>query len=362
MDAIRTHLTERTRLSQGDMEIIERFAEGLQVVSDLNCCDAFIDCVGKDGVVFVAAQSDPRFYDSRYTGCVVGQAVLPENEPAVYRAFERGVPIHDTMALTQENCTVRQDVAPIANGSGEVIGVVICERDVSREASLERKLDVAERERQLLFDRVIASEERKAAMDPAMVYVREAYHRIKNDLQMLASICNVRMRQAKEEETRLRLYEMSQAILAVASLHDALTLRETGDEGGLSVKALLGKIVRQIQALMPDGKRVQVELSCEDMRLRPKRAMPLALVLTELITNAVNHAFPEGEGRISVSVHSDTGSGSAVVSDNGVGIRGDVSGSKGLSIVSSLVTSQLEGSFSITSGNGGTRAMLTFVP
>ncbi len=363
MQGIRNLLTARTNLSQGDIDVLERFAQGMQTISDLNSCDVFIDCQGKDGLVFVAAQSDPRFYDSRYTGCVVGEDVLPENEPAVYHAFQRGVPIHDTMALTQENCTVRQDVAPIASENGTIIGVAICERDISREASLERKLDMTERERQQLFQRVIAAEEHKAAVDPASVYVQEANHRIKNDLQMLASICNVRMRQAKEEETRLRLYEMSQGILTVASLHDVLTLRGSVDqEGSLSIKTLLSKVVQQIQALMPEEKRIEITLNCDEIQLRAKRAMALALALTELITNAVNHAFPTGEGHIQVSVHSDTSNSSAVVSDNGVGIHGDVGDSKGLSIVSSLASSQLDGSFSIGSNNSGTTAVLTFMP
>lgn len=224
MDDLAALCAQKTDLTPTDIERLSRLAESLQYISDLNGCDAFIDCIDRTGAAFVAAQSTPCFYSSRYKTSVVGQDALRENEPAVYHCFERSAPVHDTRAMTQENLIVQQDVAPIENEAGRVIGVMVCERDISREASLERKLDVSERERQELFNHAIAAQDAESASDKSTVYVREAYHRIKNDLQMLASTCNVRMRQAKEEETRLRLFETAQQILTIASFHDLLTV------------------------------------------------------------------------------------------------------------------------------------------
>lgn len=360
MDSIRALCAQKNDLTAADVAILEQLALALQHVAELNGCDAFIDCLDRDGVAFVAAESNPRFYTSRYGASVVGQDALFENEPAVYHAFERGVPIHDTRATTQENLTVRQDVTPIANADGRIIGVMICERDVSRETSLEGKLDAAERERQELFRRVVASGD---AEGQGNAYVREAYHRIKNDLQMIASNCNVRMRQAVQQETRERLYEVTQMILTVASLHDALTVRGSDEPGGtISLRPLLQKIVSQMTALTPTQGTITIDFNCDEIFARTERAMTAALVLTELITNAVAHAFPSGSGAIRVSVHSDHTNACAVVADNGVGIGGDIGGSRGLSIVSTLVTVKLGGQFSITSDGGGTTATFSFLP
>ena len=354
---------QKTRLSQTDIDRLHRLAESLQSIADLNGCDAFIDCLDVNGVAFVAAQSNPRFYASRYVGNVVGQAALRENEPAVYHCFERGVPVHDTRATTQENAVVQQDVTPIENDRGQIVGVMISERDVSREANLERRLDVSERERQELFRQVIAKEESRCAPEQATVLAREAYHRIKNDLQMIASICNVRMRQATEEETRLRLYEMRQMILTVASLHDVLTVWEAKDENGtISLKVLLSETFKRIRELFPDEKDITLIDACDEIEARPARAMTVALVITELVTNAVNHAFPDGRGTIRVEVHADASRCSAVVSDDGTGIHGDVRNSHGLNLVMSLVQDKLEGTFSIASSEAGTAATFTFLP
>lgn len=359
-----TELCKRkTTLTAADIARLARLSESLQHMSDLIGCDAFIDCLDRDGVAFVAAQSTPRFYMSRYKGSVVGQNALMENEPAVYHCFERGVPVHDTRAMTQENLTVQQDVTPIENETGRVIGVIICERDVSREASLERRLDIAERERQELFRHAIAAETPSLAADDTTVYAREANHRIKNNLQMLASVCNVRIRQAESEETRQRLYETMQQILTVASLHDVLTVREVADrDGTISLPALLAEVFKRIRSMIPPEKEIVVTEVCDEIYARTERARCVALCITELVTNAVIHAFPDGRGAVTVAVHADSSRCSAVVTDNGSGISRDVTDSIGLGLVSSLVRDKLEGTFTIGSTETGTSATFTFLP
>ena len=335
----------------------------LQYISDLNCCDAFIDCLDRDHVAFVAAESKPRFYTSRYIGSVLGQSALRINEPAVYHAFERKISVHDIKAMTQENLTVKQDATPIENRSGEVIGVMICERDVSREASLERRLDMAERERQELFRQVIAVKPSESLQAQSSIYACEAYHRIKNDLQMIASMCNVRIRQSAGMETKQKLSEISQQALAIASVYEMLTVREGTESGGsLPLGTLLDDVIQRIIDLSVPTEGISVSLVCDEIAMRPDRAKTVALVLLELVSNAIHHAFPDGTGIIRITIHSDLSRCSAVVEDNGVGFVEPSAGSKGLSIVSSLISDKLDGLFTITSGAGGTTAVFTFLP
>lgn len=343
--------------------MLEQMAGMLQYISDLNCCDVFIDCLDRDNVAFVAAESKPRFYTSRYKGSVLGQSALRINEPAVYHAFERKVSIHDLKAMTQENLTVKQDATPVENRSGKVIGVMICERDVSKEASLERRLDLAERERQELFRQVIAGTPGKPSPAQSSIYACEAYHRIKNDLQMIASLCNVRIRQSAETETKQKLSEISQQVSAIASIYEILTVREgTKTSGTLPLDVLLGDVIQRVkdQAISTEG--ISISLACDEIMLRPERAKAVALVVLELVNNAIHHAFPDGTGTIRISIHSDLSRCSAVVEDNGVGFVEPSAGSKGLSIVSSLINDKLDGSFTIASSAGGTTATFYFLP
>ncbi|MEN6419933.1 MAG: sensor histidine kinase [Clostridiaceae bacterium] len=363
MSIIQSLCQAKTDLDDADIRILEHISASLQYVSDLNCCDAFIDCLDRDGIAFVVAESNPRFLASQYAGSLLGQSALRENEPAVYHAFEREVSIHNIKAMTQENMTVKQDATPIQNSAGRVIGVMICERDVSREASLERRLDVVERERQELFRQVIAADADKAVSDQAMAYTYEAYHRIKNDLQTLASICNVRIRQSSETETKRNLQEVSQMMLTIASLYEMLSMRGAlGSNGTLSLRALLTEVIKHVKKLMLNTDTIDLKLQCDEINPRPERAKAVAMVVLELITNAINHAFPNGTGSVDISVHNDSTHCSVVVEDDGVGFVEPSANSKGLSIASSLVNDKLEGSFSITTSASGTMVAFTFTP
>ena len=363
IDIIQSLCSARTELDEQDICILERISTSLQYVADLNCCDVFLDCLDRDGVAFVVAESNPRFIASQYTGSLLGQCALRENEPAVYHAFEREVPIHNIKAMTQENITVKQDVTPIQNDSGQVIGVMICERDISREASLERRLDVVERERQELFRQVIATDTSKSAPDQFRVYVYEAYHRIKNDLQMIASICNVRTRQAHEAETKQFLQEISQTALTIASLYEILSMHEvTCMNGAISLRALLTEVINNVKKLMPGMDTISIGFQCDEIFPRSERAKAAALVMLELITNSITHAFPNRLGAIHVAVHNDGNHCTAVVEDNGIGIVELSANAMGLNIASSIVKDQLEGSFSIISNTNGTKVIFTFIP
>lgn len=363
MSIIQSLCRERTDLSEEDISILEQVSVSLQYVSDLSCCDAFIDCLDRNGVAFVVAESNPRFLASQYEGSLLGERALRANEPAVYHAFERGVSIHNIKAMTQENMTVKQDATPVENSAGRVIGVLVCERDVSREASLERRLDVVERERQELFRQVIAKDANKAEPEQAMVYAFEAYHRIKNDLQMLASICNVRIRQASEAETRQNLQEVSQMVLTIASLYEMLSMREASDRNGtISLRVLLADVIKHVRKLTPLANEIGITFRCDEIFPRPERAKAVALVVLELITNAINHAYPDGKGSINIAIHNDSSHCSVVVEDDGIGFVEPSTSSKGLTIASSLVTDKLEGSFSITTCASGTTVSFTFIP
>ncbi len=363
MERIGALCREQTDLTAADIALVEQKAQSLQLISDLIGGDVFIDCMNREGVAIVVAQSRPRFQSSQYCGEVVGMPALRENESGVYHAFSRKSPIHDTKAVTQEHIAVLQDVVPIENAAGSVVAVLISERDVSREVSLAEKLTAAEQERSDLFRHMIAAPAENVAAADAAVYAREAHHRIKNNLQMIASVCNVRMRQSKSDETRQRLLETGNMILTVASLHDILSLEENSDpETDVALDQLLSKVREALGNIFSEDGGIQLVYACEPIITKAERAMSVALVLTELVTNAVNHAFPDGTGTIRVLVHAGNRFASAEVCDDGTGFSASVGNSTGLRIANALIQDKLGGKLDILSDAHGTRAAFTFLP
>ena len=133
--------------------------------------------------LYGGAVSDEDVYKRQaYRSRVVGCYAKREDEPAVYRAMETKSPVRDIRAVTHEERTVRQDVVPISDDDGRLIGVLIGERDISDDIRQEQKYEALVR-RAEKGDFIHVSPEDAAR--------REVHHRVKNHLQLIASIMNI---------------------------------------------------------------------------------------------------------------------------------------------------------------------------
>ena len=227
---------------------------------------------------------------------------------------------------------------------GEVTGVVTLMRDVS---------DLRQ------MNRVVLNKE---------AAVREVHHRVKNNLQTISSLLRLQARRSDEHDTVVALQEAERRVRSIAVVHEVLS-REPGEE------VVFDEIVRSIVVLVEDTvlalHPVEIVVNGELGTLPTDLATPLALALTELLTNAVEHAFidfggPDNEhvGVVTLNLSLDQGNAVAEIRDNGRGLDDDftleVATSLGLSIVRDLVRSQLNGSIEMTSvayaDGGGTLA------
>ena len=189
--------------------------------------------------------------------------------------------------------------------------------------------------------------------------IREIHHRVKNNLQTIASLLRLQVRRVQSEEAKGALQESELRIGSIALVHETLSA------GPLDV-ADFGDVARRIGRMVGDGlvspeKRIEIKVTGATGPLGADIATPLAVTLTELIQNAVEHAFPhQGSGTIGVELTREDGVIEAVVWDDGVGMtetEGSTAGSNlGLQIVRSLV-GELGGEFELVS-DGGTRARI----
>ncbi len=256
---------------------------------------------------------------------------------ALERARDFGLP-------SLEEVDVGPDVAIQVHGvplveEGRVTGVVTLVRDVSDLRHLNR----------MVLNRETA--------------VREVHHRVKNNLQTISSLLRLQARRSDEEETRTALLEAERRVRSIAVVHEALSL-EPGEEVGFD------EIVQSIVALVEDTALAyhpaEIVVEGELGVLSTDVATPLSLVLTELLTNAVEHAFTDASeprepaGIVTVHLHRSAQRATVEIRDNGRGLSSDFSletpTSLGLSIVRDLVRNQLLGEIemrSITPDEGG---------
>ena len=348
-------LKNETALPEADIARIVSIAAQLPLMAELSGADVFIDCQRRDGTLFVAAQSAPSTVRSSYEKSVVGQAVTAEKEPAVHHAFDLKTPVRDLKAVTQEGRTVAQNAVPLLNEDGGCIAVLIREKDISSAVAQEKKY--------LTLARSHAAEDaslRRENVEENDLLLREVHHRVKNNLQLIASILNLQSRRCEHPETAQILQENVQRVLSISVIHDIMT-RHMGDFTTVSSLQLLTQLRANLQSLSPHS-GVSIALTAEDVPLPADTASSLALVVNELVTNALEHAFPHGAGgTITIAFAAGKRFHTLSVSDNGCGFDPSAPRkSLGLRIVDSTVRDRLHGKLTVHSDSSGTRAAFDF--
>jgi two-component sensor histidine kinase len=253
------------------------------------------------------------------------------DEAPVRAAFVIGLPI--TEELERNDVTLLVRCIPLLE-HGKVAGALAVLRDVSE---LRRR------------DRLLVSKD---------VLIREMHHRVKNNLQTISSILSLQGRRIEAPEAKEAISESVQRIRAIALVHEKLS---SGASAEVDFDDIVQSLVRWVEeGLVSPERQVELVVEGDPGQLRAEVATPLAVVLTELLQNAVEHGYPDGwastdPGRVLVSMANDGVELVVRVHDDGVGLPEgfDVDApSLGLTIVRTLVTTELGGSLAMSTDGG----------
>ena len=162
----------------------------------------------------------------------------------------------------------------------------------------------------------------REAEDRQELLIKEIHHRVKNNLQIVASLLNLQANRIRVPEARAEFASARDRVRALATLHRYLY--SEGDLQTLNMRSFLQELGGQLfQAIgEKQGSRIGLHIEAPEIAMATDQAVPLALVVTEAISNAVKYAFPGGRsGQVRVSLR-ELGEGMArlVVEDDGVGI------------------------------------------
>jgi two-component system, sensor histidine kinase PdtaS len=190
--------------------------------------------------------------------------------------------------------------------------------------------------------------------------IQEIHHRIKNNLQTISSLLRMQARRETSPQAVDSLRTAIGRVLSVAFVHEALS-RDGPDE--VDLKALATTLVESaLNSARPDGPPITYAVLGPRLALPAAKASQVALVLNELVQNAVKHAFPGGRGGgVTIRLDSDREGYTVTIQDDGVGLPPGFdlrhTASLGLQIAQRIVESDLGGQLQIT-GNGGTTVVI----
>ena len=151
--------------------------------------------------------------------------------------------------------------------------------------------------------------------------VLEIHHRVKNNLQVIASLLNLQASRIRVPEARAEFQAARDRVRALATLHRHLYA--DGELHTINMRSFLTELCGQLFSAMGEreGDRITLTIEAPELRMSSDQAVPLALIVTEAVTNSVKYAFPQGRtGQISVLLREVDGGLDLIISDDGVGI------------------------------------------
>jgi two-component system, sensor histidine kinase PdtaS len=189
--------------------------------------------------------------------------------------------------------------------------------------------------------------------------LKEIHHRVKNNLQVVSSILNLQSRNVHDEEALRILEEGKERIRAIALIHNQLHLNN--DSAYVEMGAYLNKLISQMgESFSSYNKNIEVRVNVEEINLAIDYAVPVGLIMCELLSNSYKHAFAkQKEGLIEIELKNNQDKDlnyELLVRDNGIGYDGETEfleqSSTGVEIISAFIQ-QLDAKYTyLNSGKG----------
>ena len=472
----------RTGLSENDIAFLQKLRGDASLVADISRADVLVYVPITSGEAVVVVQTHPHSVPPIYTQSLIGQAAMPEENPAVFKALRRGRYVRVSRGLIAEGAPIVQEVYPIHGPRGGVIGALSIERSLIEHERHKRRSQVFRRAVRQFQETVLRGElkgaehlspfdehdgilvidaqsrvqyasgvannlyrklgymdtllrkrladlptddealvavameggrclEKEAQEGPRIwikkalpfttrdgwqarwrrllsfspspprlagvlltvhdatearrkereltfktAMIQEIQHRVKNSLQTIIALLRLQARRASSEETRQVLEESITRILSVAAVHEFLFHQP--ESRTVNIKDL-SQLILDLTArgVMLPEKAIRLHLEGPDVYLPAQQATPCALVINELLQNALEHGYTRRkEGTISINLR-DEGEEIAIrISDDGRGLPHgfDVGQDSrlGLRIVQTLVEDGLHGHFDLRDDRG----------
>jgi PAS domain S-box-containing protein len=286
-------------------------------------------------------------------GALVGRSLFDFLDDEGKKITEEQVRKNRSKLLTTEY------VSPIIRGDGRRRSLLISAQPVSKTQGVYRGSVSVVRD---ISDEIAARKELTALVEKKELLMKELQHRVKNTLTLVSSILQLSERELADEKSISAMEEAQARIVAMSKIYEQLYLTESVEslDFALYLRNLANGIFETYSSLVP---KVSLSIKSPSTHIDTKRAISLGLIVNELLTNAIKHAFgPDKEGHIAVDFSTEGNKALLVVSDDGRGLDElesmSSSATLGIQLVRVLVE-QIEGALSVESSKG-TRISVAF--
>jgi PAS domain S-box-containing protein len=206
-----------------------------------------------------------------------------------------------------------------------------------------------------ISDRKQIEKQLRASLKEKEVLLREVYHRVKNNMQLVSSLLNLQANSINDPTVLRLLNESQQRVKTMALIHERLY--RSKNLARINVATYIQDVVNNlVRSYTTARSSIRVTLELADVELDLDRAVPCGLIINELVSNAFKYAFPEQKGELYLRFGlEDTGNYCLIVKDDGIGIPGDIAiqytDSLGMQLIYGL-TEQLGGQIELNRQEG----------
>ncbi len=261
------------------------------------------------------------------------------------------------VVLKPQGTTSLMDVPIWING--DVVGV-ICNRNIEKRIWSFEDQDFAASISNMISTYLESSERKQAekkikeSLKEKELLLREIHHRVKNNMQIISSLLSLQSSHLEDDEAIKTLEESQSRVKSMALIHEKLYKSDNLAKIDFTeyVKSLCSNLM---YTYVEDPEKIKIKTEGESINLNVDTSIPCGLIINELVTNSIKHAFPNQRGEISLKLNADHDTFSIAVRDNGVGFPEDLNFQNtktlGLQLVTSLVN-QIDGDIKLCRDNG----------
>ena len=264
-----------------------------------------------------------------------------------------GVPVYVSVAIQRDAVRAAwwwQSRIFAATGAAALLAMAVLTWFAFRHARLvehtKRELETRVRQR---------TSDLESAKSQLEVLFKEVHHRVKNNMQVISSMLRLQATRTPDGEMKALLHQGIERVHAMSLVHEQLY--NTEELASLDFRAYLRTLAEQLRTSFGAEGRVAIEVDASDIHFDLNTAIPLALIVNEVLSNALKYAFPNGaDGRIFIALKEAGGTIELAIIDDGVGLKPGLDWRKadglGLQIVRSLA-GKLRGTPNLSSMPGG---------
>ncbi len=287
----------------------------------------------------------------------------PLTDPAVLQAMREALAAGRPIEC--EVLNYRKDRTPFWNGMTinpvrDAAGTVLFYFSAQADMTDKHRLELAMRDANDALEREVneRTADLRSALEQKTALLHEVDHRVKNNLQVISSLMLLKARRTPAGEARDALQAMADRIGALSTAHRMLY--SAGDVSRFDFKEFTADLIADLAAGL-DGDRTRIETEIEALALSAAMAAPLALLIHELASNALLHAFPaERSGRVVIDARRCEAGMRLVIQDDGIGLEAAPPNPAGFGrTLVEMVVRQLRGTIAWSDAGPGTRIAIT---